>query len=73
MMPEELQTSLTEIEKAELFTACQNVLTEAGMNLLRRLMFDRTDPSPDDAACFKTHGLNKRGERQVGQESKEWA
>jgi len=36
----DLQTPLTEVEKAELSEACQRVLGPEGMMLLRRLMFE---------------------------------
>ena len=36
-----LETPLSEIELAELFSACSDVLTPAGMLLLRRLAFER--------------------------------
>ena len=39
MTVEDLQVPPTEIELGELTTASQKVLTEAGMNLLRRLAF----------------------------------
>lgn len=37
---DDLTKPLTEVEKAELSNACQYVLNPAGMNLLRRLMFE---------------------------------
>lgn len=41
MTTEELMTPLTEIELGELTVAAQTVLTTKGMNLLRRLAFER--------------------------------
>lgn len=40
MIPNERKKPLTEIEKADLFVACDKVLKPQGMNLLRRLMFE---------------------------------
>jgi hypothetical protein len=48
MTPEELATPLTETEKARLVEACQGVLSRAGMDLLRRALFE-TDRAQEKA------------------------
>jgi hypothetical protein len=66
----ELMEPLSETEKAKLFNACKDVLTEQGMQLLRRLLFEhdilKEKAAFDAAATVETPALAELAELVLG-------